>query len=210
MEVELLIGPAIVAAFISALVTIVSWIVSNRRERRLEAERRAERVRDVQSALLADIRSYRHRYFDTDLDAHLAKVVGQMQAATQEQPFTPFVPRENRSLVWASVARDVHILPIGVIDPVVLFFSQIETISALIEDLRSDRYWSLDAPRREAMYRDYILLRKYSVQLAEDAERALLAALGVPPSSSSVPAPSDPKSASEEAAASVEEKDART
>lgn len=204
MEAQLWIGPAIVAALISGIVTIGSWVVGSARERRLQAALREERVRDVQTALLADVRSYRHRYFAVDLDALRKDVVDRIAAAPAEAPFTPFVPRDHGSLLWASIAREVHILPTEVIDPVVLFFSQLETISALIDDLRSDRYWSLGQSRRAAMYTDYIELRRFSVQLAHDAERALQAGLRLPALNNSAQAPSDPRSASAVSAASAD------
>ena len=55
------IGPAIVVAVISALVTAAGWLVAHRQTMRAEALRRRERVVDVQTALRAEIRSHPHQ-----------------------------------------------------------------------------------------------------------------------------------------------------
>jgi hypothetical protein len=171
--VEAWIGSAIIAVVISSLVTIAGWYATHRSERLLEAARRQERILDIQTALLADIRSTGHRFRLIDLDRHLAEMVAQIQGAPEGGDYTPFVPREPGSLLWSSVAHEVHILPNDVIDPVVLFFSQLETIRYFVDDLRSDRFVSLDRARKVAMYEDYVRMMKYLVQLADNAQRAL-------------------------------------
>ena len=54
------IGPAIVAAVISTLLTGIGWFVSERQAFRREARHRRERVGDMQAALLADMASGYH------------------------------------------------------------------------------------------------------------------------------------------------------
>lgn len=54
------IGPAIVAALIGCLTTMLGWSVSFRQLRKLETTRRNEKIIDYQTALRAEIRSYRH------------------------------------------------------------------------------------------------------------------------------------------------------
>jgi hypothetical protein len=83
-----------------------------------------------------------------------------------------------------------------VIDSVVLFFSQLETIRSFVEDLRSERYVELEPTRKIAMYQDYVRMSKYLVQLADDADRMLTRSLGIASISSSGSARSSPSTAS--------------
>jgi hypothetical protein len=176
---DIWIGSAVVAVVISSLVTVAGWFMTLRHERIRETERRIERVEDIQTALLADIRSSSHRFFQTDLDAHLNDIEARIRGGSEGEGYTPFVPREPGSLLWESTAAEVHILPTEVIDAVVIYFSQLETIRLFAEDLRAERFSSLDIERKIAMYRDYIKLAKYLVDLAAEAERVLAASLEI-------------------------------
>jgi hypothetical protein len=176
---EAWIGSAVVAVIISSLVTVAGWYATHRSERMLETGRRQERIQDIQTALLADIRSTGHRFGLIDLDEHLKQVVALIEHGDEGDRYTPFVPREPGSLLWSSIAQEVHILPNDVIEPVVLFFSQLETIRYFVEDLRSDQFATLESGRKVAMFQDYVRMMKYLVQLAEEADRRLSQSLGI-------------------------------
>jgi hypothetical protein len=179
--VEAWIGSAVVAVVISSLVTVAGWFMALQHERLREAERRQERVEDIQTALLADIRSSSHRFSGTDLDQNLKDIASRIGRAPPSEPYTPFVPREPGSLLWQSVAGEVHILPNDVIDAVVVYFSQLETIRLFADDLRADPVRSLDAGRKISMYEDYINMAKYLVVLATEAEQVLARSLKLAP-----------------------------
>ena len=178
---EAWIGSAVIAVVISSIVTIAGWYATHRSERMLEVARRQEKIQDYQTALLADIRSTGHRFRQIDLDSHLAEMLAQIEGAPEGHDYTPFVPGEPGSLLWSSVAHEVHILPNDVIEPVVLFFSQLETIRYFVEDLRSERYTALDKARKAAMYGDYVRMMKYLVQLVDSAQSALERSLEIAP-----------------------------
>jgi hypothetical protein len=194
--VEALIQSAVIAVVISSLVTIAGWYATHRSERMLEAARRQERIQDFQTALLADIRSTGSRFANVDYDRHLDDVIARIEQAPDDPPYTPFVPREPGSLLWPSIAQEVHILPTEVIDRVVLFFSQLETIRHFVEDLRSEQFSQLEKPRKVAMYRDYVGMCRLASRQAVEAQDALRAGLGLAPLSSSALAPSALRSAS--------------
>jgi len=174
-----LIQSAVIAVIISSLVTIFGWYATHRSERLLAAARRREKIADIQTALLADIRSTGHRFQIVDPDRHLEEVVAMFDSGGGTAGFTPFVPREPGSLLWSSTAQEVHILPNEVIDSVVLFFSQLETIRFFVDDLRSDQFARLEARRKVAMLQDYVKMAKYLVLLAGEAERALALSLEI-------------------------------
>ena len=176
---ETLVQSAVVAVVISSLVTIAGWYATHQSERRLEAARRRERIQDIQTALLADIRSTANRFEQINLDRHLEEMVARIEHAPAGQDYTPFVPAEPGSLLWSSVSAEVHILPNEVIDSVVLFFSQLETIRLFVDDLRSERFAVLDRARKVSVYEDYIRMSKYLVLLAADAQGTLARSLGL-------------------------------
>ena len=188
---------------VTGLVALGTWLGTQWIQRRRERAARREKVADIETALLAEIRSYRHGYASVDWEQHLRDVMARMES-DGGRAFVPFVPKEPDSQLWSSVAREVHVLPIEIIDPIVLFFSQVEMLRGLSEDLRGDRYWNLDRSRQIAMYTDYVERRRYSVQLAQEAQEALAAALNLPPSSWARDA-SGPRSASAESGASEAE-----
>jgi hypothetical protein len=177
--VEAWIGSAVVAVVISSLVTIAGWYATHRSKWLLETARRQERIQDIQTALLADIRSTAHRFEFVDPDRLLEELLAIVEGAPGDPGYTPFVPREPGSLLWPSIAHEVHILPTEVIDAVVLFFSQLETIRHFVEDLRSEQYARLEPKRKLAMLRDYVGMVKYLVLLADQAERSLTYSLGI-------------------------------
>ena len=201
---EAWIGSAVIAVVISSLVTVASWFATHRSERLLEAARRQEKIQDIQTALLADIRSTRHRFEVVDPDRHLEEVVAKISGPEGDPAFTPFVPREPGSLLWSSTVQEVHILPNDVIEPIVLFFSQLETIRHFVDHLRSERVQLLEPERRIAMFRDYIRMAKYLVLLAREADQSLSDSLGIAsPVNSSDPDPSSPSEVSGRAAAAT-------
>lgn len=196
-----------IGVVITGLAAILTFWMNQRATRRrdrlmheatIERERelRDEKIEDIQTALLADIKSYPHRIAASDLDRHFQALEEQIRSATPEHPFTPFVPRDVEPQLWTLIAREVHVLPVGVIDPVVSFYTQVETIKLFADDLRSGRFSELSSERKIAMYKDYIDLKRYAALLANDAQLSLSKALDLPAISSREPVPLVPKQAS--------------
>ncbi len=114
-------GPAVTAAVIAALVTITGWIVTQRNVLRLDRERRAEKVRDVQIAITAEIRSNISRHLDVDLDAHLAAMLARLQS---EKAFVPIVPKYHASTIFDALLKEIHVLDGSVIGIVVDYYKR--------------------------------------------------------------------------------------
>ena len=165
------IGPAIVAAVVSGLVTIFGWFVSSVQNSKQDAKRRKERVIDVQTALTAEIRSFYARARNIDVAAHGNRMKTWIMEGDGGN--TPFVPQEPDFLIYKAIAPEIHILPQPVIDPVVLFYTQASTLSLFASDLRGERYRSLDATSKNEMYQDYLALMEYAFQLAGHALHVL-------------------------------------
>ncbi len=106
-------------------------------ERKREDDRRAERVRDLQQALLAEIWIIVSHFESTDLEEQLKGGVEAIrQGSSSSPPFTPFIPQQFNPLVWPSIAEDIPVLPEAVIRKVVLVYDRIEALRLFTTDLR--------------------------------------------------------------------------
>jgi hypothetical protein len=167
------IAPVIVAV-VSFLAVALGWFVTHRQNIGREASRRQERIKDVQTALRAEMRSHWRRLGPIDLEARAELIVAKIRdAAEKGQDFTPFIPREDHSVIFSAVAHEIHILPNDVIDPVVLYYTHANAISQFVDDLRADKFAALDPSRKIEMYRDYIGMKEQARELAEEAIRAI-------------------------------------
>jgi hypothetical protein len=160
------IGPAIVAAFIGCLTTMLGWSVSYRQLRRLETSKRKEKIVDYQTALRAEIRSYRARFEQMDFKAYCDQVVALIKA---DPAYTPFVPLEAPQRIFIEIAKEIHILPTEVIEPIILFYAQTATVAQLTCDLRSEAFNRISGERKVQLLKDYYALLLHTCTLADKA-----------------------------------------
>lgn len=173
------IGPAIVAAFISATITGLGWFVARRHELLRILALRQERVKDVQTAVLADIRAYLHRLEAFDLQDYAAAMIARMEAAERDgSTFTPFIPAEVPSFIFEALVKDIQLLPTHIIDPVVLYYTQLKAVASIAEGMRSERFERLEISRHVAIYSDYVGLLIHARELGKDVVVILMASLG--------------------------------
>lgn len=163
---EALIDPRVVQALIAGVFVALGWVVNGIANRRRDAKQRAERVRDVQRALFAEIRAYLASLKSVDLRVYGADIERRILAG---DGYFPVIPTEKSDHVYRAIIGDIHVLPRQVIDPVVLYYNQLSTISALIDDLRALDAGKIGPERAAAMYRDYIALKIEAVDLGEEA-----------------------------------------
>jgi hypothetical protein len=157
----------IVGALIGILLSNVLRVYFDWRNRR-------ERIHDIQTALRAEIRSHRHalEYFDdvTRADNIIARI-------ESDEKYTPFITREIEPPIFTAIVGEIHVLPAAVIDAVVIFYRQARTLSGMTDDMRDEFYKSLPADRKVQMYKDYMALGGYALDLADDALQAIEATL---------------------------------
>lgn len=175
---------AVLAALITAFVTVSNWRASLRAQRQAEADRRRDRVIDIQKALRAEIRVHVHQLRRSDLSAHLAAMVERMRAPPPKRrwlwsasrtpnSFMPLVPREAFDAVYRAVLSDIHVLPTETVEPVVFYYQLTGAIAAMAEDLRSESVRALEVERRVRMYEDYIAMKIGALQLGDAAIASL-------------------------------------
>ena len=171
------IGPAVTAAVISSIIAAVGWYVSWHTARSTDDRRRQEKIRDVQTAILAEIRSIVHHLQQYDAATLYDAIAGRM---AEDESYLPFIAREAGSPLFSAIASDIAILPNAVIDPVVVFYRQIEAVAYFAEDLRSERFVAVSNKRKLDIIKDYLAMRDYALHLGLDAKAALEASLAEP------------------------------
>ena len=172
------VGPAVTATVISSIIAIAGWIVSWRTARRLDGDRRQERIIDVQTALLAEIRSASHSLGQYDRESLISSVRKHLET-DKSGTYVPFVPREPGAPVFQAIVAEVSIFPTEVIDPVILFYTQQQAIEHFAEDLRSDRFSKLPNEQKVQMLEDFLDLKNHSLKLSVQAIEALQVSLGI-------------------------------
>lgn len=142
------------------------WIVNGRQNRQRDAALRAERVRDVQRALYAEIRAYLAALIRDDIARYGARIAERIKT---EPGYFPVIPTENYATLYSAIVTDIHVLPRATIDPVVLYYSQLVVIGAMIGDLRAIDIAKIGPERAADMYRDYIAMKLEALELGEEA-----------------------------------------
>ena len=182
---ELWVGPAIVAALVSGLVSAAGWFVTSWQQIRLERLRRHEKVRDFQVALRAEIASDHLALDVVDLPAFLEDIKLKYAA---DPLYSVVVPHLASNVVFDVVVKEIQILPREVIGVVVNYARFRQIVERFIGDMRSDTFRSLSAQRQLTMYADYLTMLDRLGALAEQAVAALDQSLSSPDADQPSPA----------------------
>jgi hypothetical protein len=162
------------AALIAVIGAVVGIVLTNGIKLLLDARERTERVRDIQTALRAEIRSHRRSLEVFSEDAVQSEVLAHIET---EPGYSPFVNRELEPFIFDAIVGEIHVLPGAVIDPVILYYRQWRILGILAEDMRSESFARLPQARKAAIYADYRNLGLYAIDLGKDAIDVLNASL---------------------------------
>jgi len=157
------------AALIGIIGALVGIVLTNGIRLVLDARARAEKVRDIQTGLRAEIRSHRHAFELLGSQAEWQPVIAEVAAGG----FVPFTPTRTAPFVFDAILGEIHVLPGRVVDPVVLYYGQYATVRSFIDELRGERLRELDADRRASVVEDYFAVSRYALQLATEAIDAI-------------------------------------
>ncbi|MFC3167906.1 hypothetical protein [Paracoccus fontiphilus] len=163
-------SPQAQQAVIAGLFLAIGWWVVALQNRRRDANLRAERVRDVQRAVFAEIRAYLAVLKRDNVGEYGARIKDRILT---EKGFFPVIPTEHNDAVFRAIIGDIHVLPRDTVDPVVLYYSQLNAIAAMISDLRELDVAKIGAERAAGMYHDYISMKIEALELGEQALEAI-------------------------------------
>ncbi|WP_273502554.1 hypothetical protein [Paracoccus sphaerophysae] len=164
----------VVAAMIGGAVVAGGWVVTHLLSAARDRAARAERVRDVQGALYAEIRVHVATLKGQSLPVYGAEMEAMI---LKGDGFFPVIPTEQNDRLFGAIVENIHVLPFRVVDPVVQYYNQLATIGAMIADLRALDLARVGPQRAARMYRHYIEMKIEAIDLGEEAMAFLLAHL---------------------------------
>lgn len=173
---ELWIGPAIVAALVSAIVSAAGWFVTSWQSRLLEERRRDEKVHDFQVALRAEIGSDYLNMIVFDRSRLLAEI---SRSYDEDENYSVIVPHMATNVIFDAIVKEIHLLPDAVITPIVDYARLRQTLERFVLDMRAEGFARLTADRQLAMYSDYLDTLDRLEALAQGAIAALNLSLGI-------------------------------
>lgn len=160
-------------AAIAGVIIGLGWFVNGWLNRREAHALRQEKLRDMHRAIYAEIGNYLANLWDEDrLDGYAEAMRARMAA---DPEFIPLIPREHNSTVFDTLLPDIYVLPRQTIDPIVAYYSQINSIGTLIDDMRGEAFKRMDQNRRMAMYTDYIAMKKQALAFGRYANAMITA-----------------------------------
>lgn len=171
------VDPQVQAAVLAGLFLSVGWVVNGREQRRAAQALRDERVRDVLRALYSEIRAYVSQLRDDDIGVYGAMIRDRILA---EPGYFPIIPTERNDTMFQVVVAEIQVLPDSTIHSVVLYYSQLAAIEAMIGDLRGLDTAKVRKERAAAIYADYVAMKIDAVDLGADALRDIATVLGFP------------------------------
>lgn len=168
------IGPVIIAAFIAGTINVLGWFITARNRRRLDQERRLEKMLDFQYALRAEILCEKSHLILYDYETHFSEIKDRYNRI---ENYSVTVPHPTRQVVFEALLPEIHVLPSEVIQHVVMFTRQMQVVASICDDMRAESFRKMTTEQQLEMYRDYLHLREYAANLAENAVAALDASL---------------------------------
>lgn len=163
-------SPQAQQAIIAGVFIALGWWVVAWQNRLRDAKMRQHRVRDVQRALFAEIRANVAALRRDDLESYGEAIAQRIEA---EPGYFPTIPTEANNAIFRAIIGEIHVLPRDTIDPIVLYYSQLDVIGAAIADLRAVDVAKIGPERAADLYRDYINFRLEALDLGEGAMIAI-------------------------------------
>lgn len=165
--------PRLWQALIAGLVISTGWLTAAIFTEQGKTRLKAERLRDYHKAIYAEIGTSVSALWDEgNSDTYVETILNRMEA---EPDFVPFIPREKHDHIYDAIVQEIDVLPRLTIDPIVAYYSQIKSISALADDMRDVRYQDLAPDRRVLVYRDYADMRNQAFAYGQYALRLITA-----------------------------------
>ncbi|MFD1341903.1 hypothetical protein [Litorisediminicola beolgyonensis] len=160
--------PRVGQALIAGLVIATGWLTSTIFAQVDRVSGKAEKTRDYHKAIYAEIgNALRALWDEGQSESHVAATIDRMRA---DPEFVPFIPREQHDRVYEAILDEIEVLPRQTIDAIVAYYSQMQALSHIVEDMRGETFRSgMAQDRRIAMYEDYSSMRRQAFILGQYA-----------------------------------------
>lgn len=164
-------SPQAQQALIAGLFIATGWWVVAFQNRRRDAKLRAERVDDMQRALLAEVRAHVVALESQAQDGRVELLLAQLAGGNSGLVIT----HSGNDRIFRAVLADIHLLPGAVIDPVVIYYRLVAVMEAMADSIRRV---ARNRPESAAeMMLDYILLNQEAREAGLDVLEILTASL---------------------------------
>lgn len=164
-------SPQAQQAFIAGLFIAAGWWVVAFQNRRRDAKLRAERVDDMQRALLAEVRAHVVALESQARDGRHDLLLGQLAEGNSGLVIT----HSGNDRIFRAVLPDIHLLPGAVIDPVVIYYRLVAVMDAMADSIRRVARNRPDSAAE--MMLDYIQLNQEAREAGLDVLEMLTASL---------------------------------
>lgn len=172
LELLSILNPTVVASLVAASVAMVAWPVNDLLNRRRARELRAERINDVQRALLAEIRAHVVSLETQRVEGAEARaLIGKLR----DGGYIHLSPAEANDRIYMAIIEEVHVLPHWVIDPVVTYYRQIAVMAAMAHEVQ--RQIDTNPVRAAEMFADYLEMTDAARETGQEAIRRLIASI---------------------------------
>lgn len=184
IPLENLVSPQVLQAVVAGVVVAAGWLVVAGQNRRRDDRLRRSREEDIQRALLAEIRAH---VVTLELQVPPPEEAARIVEGVRSGALVPAVLHEVNDRIYTALIAEIHVLPMMVIDPVVIYYRLLSVMAALSREMRRtvrqdsqkaarmmDDYLSLMAQARDAGL-DAIAVLTVSVHGGEAARETMLA-----------------------------------
>lgn len=150
--------PRIWQAVVAGGFVATGWLVNGWQNRRSALAFRAEQRRDLHRAIFAEIATNLSNLWDeATLDKNAQATLHKMRT---DPAFVPFIPRPARDRIFRTFESSIHILPSVTIDRIVRYYFLLDSIDAIVEDMRGERFLTLEPERRADIVEDYFGMQR--------------------------------------------------
>lgn len=160
-------SPQVWQALVAGVVLVTGWLTTTIFGELGRRRDRQEKTRDYHRAIFSEIgNNLVNIDQQADIKAHAEEIITRMRS---DDGFVPFIPLESNDSLYTTLSPEIQILPRKTIDPIVAYYSQIRSIAALVEDMRSEDFRKMSQEGRIAMYSDYIDMKLQAYAFGDHA-----------------------------------------
>jgi len=158
---------ALLGIILAGLLASFAYGRNRSADRRMQRDLRAEKARDLQSALRAEVRGHWYELEGAGPStATELQVIERIDEGRWTQPsFTPYVPKTASSIILDAIVADIALLDHDVVELTIRYYRQVALVAQMVEDLRTPFFGSLSADRKIEMVRAYFAMQR-NIQVA--------------------------------------------
>lgn len=154
---------------VAAALVVLGWFVTFALTEWREVRTRDQKSRDIQAAFKAELVDYSAALDDGDFDA----VIEDLKRRAEAEAGTIFFPLVSDPVIFNSLTSEVALLPEGLIDDVIQFYSLLSDVQLFAKELRGQPFSTISREGKVSAYIDYLGMRAGAALIALEASVAI-------------------------------------